>query len=77
MSINITSFITGNVQPRILSLITLEKQFSVNERIVDHIGTETSSHQLKPLTEGGHKSVEVKDYQIVGTRYYNNTIKRK
>ena len=49
----------------------------VNERIVDHTGTDTNTHLLKHSIESGHKPLEAVDYKITGTGYRNNTMQRK
>ena len=49
----------------------------VNERIVDHTGRDANSHLLKHSIESGHKPLEAVDYEIIGTGYSKNTMKRK
>ena len=49
----------------------------VNERIVDHTGRDANSHLLKHSIESGHKPLEAVDYEIFGTGYRKNTMKRK
>ena len=66
-----------NVQLRIVWIITLEKQIIFNERIFGHIGRDTHSHMLKHSIETGHKPLQVTDYEIIGTGYRKNTMKRK
>ena len=49
----------------------------VNERIVDHTGTDTNSHLLKHSIESGHKPLEAVDYKIISMGYRKNTMIRK
>ena len=48
-----------------------------NERIVDHTGRDTYSHLLKHGIDSGQKPLEAVDYNIIGTEYCTNTMKRK
>ena len=46
--------------------------------MLDHTGTNTNFyHLLNHPVESGHKPLEVIDYKIIGTRYHQNTLKRK
>ena len=48
-----------------------------NERAIDHTGRDTYSHLYTHSLEKGHKSLELRNYKIIGNGYGKSTFRRK
>ena len=49
----------------------------INERSADHCRRDKQSHLLRDALNNNHKTVDLKDFKIIGSSYHNNRFKRK
>ena len=47
------------------------------EHVKDHNGGNHSSHLVKQTGETGHLPVDIANFEVIGSRYHNNTCHRK
>ena len=49
----------------------------ISERIIDHAGRNSNSCVYKNCIETGHRSPDINDFKIIGSKFRKNVFKRK